>query len=173
MFIVATTMATTAATLISLSIMDRDPVPAAAPTNTAANDQGCACETPTAERAVVEQPTPPPSVQTAKMADMTVVADAAPDYDKIVRRIVRAHINEVRYCYNQGLTRDPDLEGKVTVEFTIGLDGNVSEADAVATALDDAAVVTCVTKAVKRWKFPRPSSDEPLTVTYPFALSPG
>jgi tetratricopeptide (TPR) repeat protein len=29
----------------------------------------------------------------------------------IIRRIVRAHINEVRYCYNQALARDPNAQG--------------------------------------------------------------
>jgi hypothetical protein len=30
----------------------------------------------------------------------------------IVRRIQRAHINEVRHCYNQGLARNPELRGR-------------------------------------------------------------
>ncbi|MCA9718997.1 MAG: AgmX/PglI C-terminal domain-containing protein, partial [Myxococcales bacterium] len=38
----------------------------------------------------------------------------------IIRRIVRAHINEVRHCYNQGLSKDPNMKGRVAVQFTIG-----------------------------------------------------
>jgi hypothetical protein len=44
------------------------------------------------------------AVPTVRQAKATVTG--ALDKD-IIRRIVRAHINEVRYCYNQGLARDP------------------------------------------------------------------
>src|SRR5690606_7250695 len=33
----------------------------------------------------------------------------------IVRRVVRAHINEVRSCYSRGLARDPALAGRVVI----------------------------------------------------------
>jgi hypothetical protein len=46
----------------------------------------------------------------------------------IIRRIVRAHINEVRYCYNQALARDPNAKGRVAVQFTIGGTGKVPSA---------------------------------------------
>lgn len=166
MFIVATTMATTAATLISVSILDRP----------ASSDETCECASaPSEVESPGAQPNESPAAATAvaQMEEVTVESKPKRTYDAIVRRIVRAHINEVRYCYNQGLTRDPDLEGEITVEFTVGLDGNVEEAEAAETTLDDDAVEACVTKAVKRWKFPRPEGDEPVGVTYPFALSPG
>ena len=39
---------------------------------------------------------------------------------KIVRRTARRHVNEARYCYEQGLARARDLEGRfVVVRFTI------------------------------------------------------
>lgn len=91
----------------------------------------------------------------------------------IVRRIVRAHINEVRYCYNQGLTRDPGLKGRVSIQFTVGPTGAVPVAVVSQTTLADRDVSQCVAKAVKRWKFPRPRDAGNVVVTYPFVFTPG
>lgn len=91
----------------------------------------------------------------------------------IIRRIVRAHINEVRHCYNQGLAKDPDLGGKVAVQFTIVATGKVGESKVDSTTLSDQNVGECVAKAVKRWKFPKPQGGVDVSVTYPFVLSPG
>lgn len=91
----------------------------------------------------------------------------------IIRRIVRTHINEVRYCYNQGLARDPNLKGRVAVQFTIGPSGKVPVAVVAQTSLKDKNVANCVAKAVKRWKFPKPPGGGNAVVTYPFVLEPG
>ncbi|MCB9705116.1 MAG: AgmX/PglI C-terminal domain-containing protein [Myxococcales bacterium] len=90
----------------------------------------------------------------------------------IIRRIVRAHINEVRACYNQGLTRDPNLGGRVSIHFIIDAQGNVPTATVKETTLANANVGTCIAKAVKRWKFPKPQGST-VIVTYPFVLEPG
>ncbi len=89
----------------------------------------------------------------------------------IVRRIVRAHINEVRHCYNRGLSEDPSLQGKATVEFVIAGSGKVSSSTLQDTSLSDRTVGECIAKAVQRWKFPKPSGGGTVTVAYPFVLS--
>jgi TonB family protein len=91
----------------------------------------------------------------------------------IIRRIVRAHINEVRHCYNQGLVRDPNLAGRVEVQFTVGPTGKVPLAVVQQSSLEDKNVANCVTKAVRRWTFPKPHGGGHVMVTYPFVLSPG
>ncbi|MBL4688294.1 MAG: TonB family protein [Nannocystaceae bacterium] len=91
----------------------------------------------------------------------------------IIRRIVRSHINEVRYCYNQGLVRDPNLKGRVSIQFTIGPTGKVPAAVVASSSVKDKNVGNCIAKAVKRWKFPRPRSGGNAVVTYPFVLNPG
>jgi TonB family protein len=101
-------------------------------------------------------------------------ADVKGALDKdIIRRIVRAHINEVRYCYNQGLARDPMLKGRVSIEFTIGVSGKVSVASVADSTLGDADVDKCIALAVKRWTFPKPTGGGVVVVTYPFVLEPG
>jgi len=91
----------------------------------------------------------------------------------IIRRIVRAHINEVRFCYNQGLAKNPGLFGRVAVRFTIDGKGSVASAAVSEDTLADAKVSGCVVKAVRRWKFPRPHGGGVVQVTYPFVLEPG
>jgi hypothetical protein len=91
----------------------------------------------------------------------------------IIRRIVRAHINEVRYCYNQALARDPNAKGRVAVQFTIGGTGKVPSAVVQESTLKDAAVGNCIAQSVKRWTFPKPEGGGSVIVTYPFVLEPG
>ncbi|MCA9652291.1 MAG: AgmX/PglI C-terminal domain-containing protein [Myxococcales bacterium] len=109
-----------------------------------------------------------PSVRQA-----TATVKGALDKD-IIRRIVRAHINEVRYCYNLGLIHDPALEGKLSILFTIGPSGSVPVSTVDSDTLGDGGkVANCVAKAVKRWKFPKPAGGGNVVVTYPFVLAPG
>jgi TonB family protein len=90
----------------------------------------------------------------------------------IIRRVVRAHINEVRSCYNQGLVRNPNLRGRLAVQFTIGGTGVVTNAVVGETSLSDPQVGRCVAKAVKRWRFPKPQGGGIVLVTYPFSMDP-
>lgn len=90
----------------------------------------------------------------------------------IIRRIVRAHINEVRNCYDKGLAKDDELAGKVTVDFTIAATGKVSVAGVDSTTLSDEDVGKCIAKAAKRWKFPKPAGGGVVVVKYPFVLAP-
>src|SRR5436305_8243038 len=38
---------------------------------------------------------------------------------EIIRRIIRRHINEVKYCYEQELTKKPELGGRIMVQFPV------------------------------------------------------
>ncbi|MCA9708132.1 MAG: AgmX/PglI C-terminal domain-containing protein, partial [Myxococcales bacterium] len=91
----------------------------------------------------------------------------------IIRRIVRAHVNEVRHCYNRGLVRDPNLHGRVEISFHIGATGLVLASEATETTLPDASVTQCIAQAVRRWKFPMPSGGGTVRVTMPFMLDNG
>jgi len=107
-----------------------------------------------------------PSVRVAK-----TVLDGGIDKD-IIRRVVRSHLMEVRGCYNQGLVRDPNLNGRVLVQFTIGPSGSVGAAAVAESSLKDAGTGQCIAKAVKRWRFPKPTTGGSTIVSYPFVLSP-
>ena len=94
--------------------------------------------------------------------------------EDIIRRIVRAHINEVRYCYNSALRGNPNNHGKLAVNFVIDASGKVPVATVA--SRDDTlseSVGTCVAKAIKRWKFPKPTGGDNVVVEYPFIFQAG
>ncbi|MFV8753301.1 DUF2330 domain-containing protein [Nannocystaceae bacterium ST9] len=92
----------------------------------------------------------------------------------IVRRIVRAHVNELRACYLTGLASDPKLAGRLAIDFTIDAAGEVEAAtlDPVESTMSDASVGACVIKAVGRWRFPKPIDATSVAVHHPFELAP-
>ncbi|MEM6996363.1 MAG: TonB family protein [Myxococcota bacterium] len=93
----------------------------------------------------------------------------------LLRRVVRSHINEVRACYTKALAADPNAKGRVTVRFTFDATGTVVSAKIHGNTMSAEAekVGKCVAKAVKTWTFPPAPASGPVTVTYPFVLSPG
>lgn len=83
----------------------------------------------------------------------------------IVRRVIRSHIDEVRYCYERALIANPNLAGNVTIEFTILESGAVLEVRIVSASVGD-EVAQCVAARTKTWTFPR--SGSMTHVRYPF-----
>jgi TonB family protein len=85
-----------------------------------------------------------------------------------IRRTVRRHLNEVRFCYEQQLMSRPDLEGRVAVQFLVNADGSVLTSSVVDRSGPVGDVGSCVSQSVRRWTFP--ASQGPTRVTYPFVL---
>jgi TonB family protein len=92
---------------------------------------------------------------------------------EIIRRIVRRHINEVKYCYDQQLVNWPGLEGRVVVQFTIGGNGSVIASTLQSSTVANAPLENCIVRAVRRWEFPRPLGGGIASISYPFVLTPG
>jgi Ca-activated chloride channel family protein len=89
---------------------------------------------------------------------------------EVIRRVIRRHVNEVRFCYEQELAQRPDLAGRVTIAFVIGPTGSVQSASVMNTTLNDARVEGCIAQAVRRWTFPSPEGGGIVAVNYPFVL---
>ena len=91
---------------------------------------------------------------------------------EIIRRTVRRHLNEVKYCYEQALRTRPSLAGRVVVQFAIAPTGRVLTSVVQSSSLGVAAVDSCVVNAVKRWEFPQPDRGGLAMVSYPFSFAP-
>jgi TonB family protein len=91
---------------------------------------------------------------------------------EIIRRIIRRHINEIKYCYEQELTKKPDLGGRIMVQFTIAASGQVIASVLQNSTMGNARVENCTVQAVKRWEFPKPLGGGIVIVSYPFVLTP-
>jgi len=89
----------------------------------------------------------------------------------VVQRIVRQNFGRFRFCYEQGLGKNPGLEGRLSVRFVIARDGSVSNVSS-AGGFPDAAVQSCVQSAFYGLSFPEPEGGI-VTVTYPLMLTPG
>jgi TonB family protein len=87
---------------------------------------------------------------------------------EIIRRVVRRHLPEVRFCYEQELPRAPTLAGRVAVNFTIAATGKVAAAVVQSSTLGNARAESCVVSAVRRWEFPQPQGGGIVIATYPF-----
>ena len=90
---------------------------------------------------------------------------------EVIRRMVRRHLNEVKFCYERELADNPQLEGRVIVKFVISASGRVSRATLESTTLNDDIAETCIANAVQRWVFPRPKDGSVVVVYYPFQLT--
>ncbi len=90
----------------------------------------------------------------------------------LVEAVVKRHANQLRYCYQRVLTKEPDLSGKIVVKFVIAADGSVSSAEVQQTTMNNASVEGCVTGRFLRFLFPKPEGGGIVTVTYPFIFRP-
>ena len=88
-----------------------------------------------------------------------------------IRRVIHRNRQQVRFCYEQGLLRQPDMGGRLTVRFVISPDGSVQAAGTVSSDLKDARVAQCVAKKVSQWPFPKPEGGGVVVVTYPFVFA--
>ncbi len=90
----------------------------------------------------------------------------------VIAKIIRSHQNEIKYCYETELNKNPNLAGKVAVAFTIDPTGAVSEANVTETTLNNSTAENCMLARIRRWKFPEPKGGGVVAVTYPWLFSP-
>jgi len=87
-----------------------------------------------------------------------------------IRHVIQENIGDIQRCYEQGLVRDPTLEGRVSVSFVIGPNGAVVGSSFVDDSLGDSTAAECMAAAVRTWTFPRPDPSGPVSVRFPFNL---
>jgi hypothetical protein len=91
----------------------------------------------------------------------------------LIDEVIKRHMNEIKYCYQRELTKNPALGGKVVIKFTIAKDGTVSSAAQKSTTMNNAAVENCIVGRFMRMQFPAPKGGGIVIVSYPFLFSPG
>lgn len=113
----------------------------------------------------------------------------------VVRRVVWVHLNEIKFCYQQALAKQPMLAGRLTAVFQIDPQGHVqslalrdgelpplllpgpgSAPPMVAKPLPLSLapqLLSCVGDAMRIWEFPPTPYYSGMTeITYPFVLKP-
>lgn len=89
---------------------------------------------------------------------------------EIIRRVIKAHIAQIRYCYEKELIRTPGLFGKVNMEFTIKATGHVRDSKVKESTLGNPEVERCIGAKIRTWKFPKPKGGGIVIVRYPFVF---
>ena len=118
---------------------------------------------------------PPPHIGSIFGPDTALAPGAKVDgsVDKeIIRRIIRRHINEAKWCYEQELAKKPDLAGRIMVQFTIAASGQVIASVLQNSTMQNDRVESCTVEAVRRWQFPKPIGGGIVIVSYPFVFTP-
>lgn len=91
------------------------------------------------------------------------------DRDQIAA-VINRNRGQIVYCYEQGLQGQPNLSGRVAVDFVIGANGRISKAKIAQTSLGSQMVESCILAKMKNWQFPRPVGKVNVDVLYPFEL---
>jgi hypothetical protein len=89
-----------------------------------------------------------------------------------IGRVVRAHRNDLQACYDQGLSKDPELAGDLRITFAIASSGEVTSSTVAESSVANEAVPNCVAEAINGWTFPKPRDGGTVEVSYPFTLEP-
>ncbi|MBN2499070.1 MAG: energy transducer TonB [Deltaproteobacteria bacterium] len=85
-----------------------------------------------------------------------------------ILKTIKAHLEAIRACYEKGLTRDAELEGKVLTKILVQPDGRVSSCRVEQSTLGDEEVGACIVKEIETWRFP--AAARPSVIHYPFVF---
>jgi hypothetical protein len=95
---------------------------------------------------------PEPEVRTSRIVGASLEAG---DEDR-ARRVVEAHIGELRECYARALSRSPELKGEIALMLDLGKGGEVAnillgggEPPSV-----DSTLTSCISPRIEAWRFP-------------------
>ena len=89
----------------------------------------------------------------------------------VIQAVIQRHLNQIRYCYQRELTKDPDLGGRVVIKFVVARDGTVSSANVKSTTMYNDAVESCIAGRFMRFQFPEPAGGGIVIVSYPFVFT--
>jgi hypothetical protein len=88
-----------------------------------------------------------------------------------IQRVVNRHLSQIKACFNRELTKDPNLDGKLTMAWVIGGSGLVVMSKVSQDTVGSPAMSACVRRIVKRMRFPKPRGGGTVNVRYPFLFS--
>ncbi len=107
--------------------------------------------------------------QVTRASGRSLAVQGSIDRDAVAK-VVNAHLQEVRACYERALLKDPGLAGKVVLEWSISTSGAVTMARTRSSSLSNGGVERCILSSLKTWKFPSARGGQVL-VSYPFLFN--
>ena len=89
----------------------------------------------------------------------------------LIETVIKRNINQIRYCYQRELVKDPTLSGQIVVKFVISSQGDVTKTSIKSSSMDNFEVEACVAGRFNRFSFPEPKGGGIVIVSYPFLFS--
>lgn len=90
---------------------------------------------------------------------------------ELIRRIVREHLGQVKYCYESLLSSNPNLQGRVVVKWHVTGSGIVDASEVTSSTAQTPALGQCLVGRIRTWKFPAAKQVEAgFVVSYPFVF---
>ncbi len=74
--------------------------------------------------------------------------------DAQIQSVIDSHQDELVACYGDQLQEDPDLSGRVDVDFAIHPEGRVAMVQVTDSTLRSHAAEDCLVERARRWTFP-------------------
>lgn len=81
--------------------------------------------------------------------------------------VVRHYLPQVRACYERQLRNEPGLRGQITMRFTVGAGGRITDTSVVVNSTGSDPLATCVASNLRTWRFPEPEGGA-VSFEYPF-----
>ncbi|GMU60557.1 MAG: hypothetical protein AMXMBFR34_23200 [Myxococcaceae bacterium] len=106
-------------------------------------------------------------VPEAEVSDAVVCGGKACLDKELIRRVIRSHLGQIRFCYEAQLVAQPNLRGKVAVTFHVPPSGLVDSARVSASDVSSPGLEACLVSRVRTWRFPSQEGGS-FVVTYPF-----
>ncbi len=88
----------------------------------------------------------------------------------VVTSVFSRRKGAIKSCYESALKVNAALKGKVTIKFTIGPAGRITDISVTDNSTGDAGIGSCIVDKVRSWKFDPPEGGS-VTFSYPFILS--
>jgi outer membrane biosynthesis protein TonB len=88
-----------------------------------------------------------------------------------VNKVIKSKLTAIKVCYEKALQKNPTLEGKLSLRFTIGTDGRVTSALIAYETLADPEVSSCVITKIKYFVFSKPEGGS-VEYLFPFVFKP-
>lgn len=101
-------------------------------------------------------------------------ADVPGGLDKgVIDAAIKKGLPDILSCYDGEVKKTKkEIAGSVSMKFTIGPDGKVTDAKTAESTLRNDAIEACMVSVVKAMSFPAPADGGVVEVSYPFAFAP-
>jgi hypothetical protein len=86
-----------------------------------------------------------------------------------VVEVINRSIGRIQRCYEQALSSEPELSGRVSFAWTIQPNGSVAGVRQAGGSLGSGRATACIAGVVRALRFPRPRGG-PVSVTFPFVF---